>query len=359
MDDIFAIQDDISARIAEQLKVNFFGNKGLAGELKKPTSHMEAYDHYLQGRYWLEKTVAGIPQALEHFRKAVDLDPAFADAWCGLGVVYFQAMVYLFYTSKEGMEKSKYCAEKAIALDPQNGAAHILLGQVHLFYHLDWQKASEQLAQGKQSSCSACMAKFLPLEPWYRGMIFGDFAFSIRHMQQAVEKDPLSVFFLQHLSYFYLLGTRSYAEARATAQRILALDPQESEAWRTQALAYLFENQYEQAEEAARKAYDLAQGQGLTPCTLILCLAMAGKKEEAWKLYTWLQQGFSEARFPAVLHAFVMASLGEMAEALSWLEKALADHNFWLFSLKYSPEWDLMRSEPRFDKILQDLHFPG
>jgi adenylate cyclase len=358
MTDIFAIQDDISNRIAEQLQVNFFGNKCPGGEVKKPTSHMEAYDHYLKGRYWLEKTVEGIPKALEHFKKAVELDPAFADAWCGLGVVYFQAMVYLFYTGREGMEKSRYCAEKAIALDPGNGAAHLLLGQVHVFYEMDWQKAGEELALGKQSACTACMVKFLPLEPWYRGMIYGDFDFSIRHMQKAVEKDPLSIFFLQHLSYFYLLGTRSYSEARQTAHRILELDPQESEAWRTIALSYLFEGLPAQAEEAARKAYDLAQGQGLTPCTLMMCLAAADKKEEAWKLYTWLQAGFTEARFPAILQAYVMASLGEMDEAMAWLEKAVADHDFWLFSMKYSPEWDAMRAQPRFQQILHDFHFP-
>jgi tetratricopeptide (TPR) repeat protein len=202
------------------------------------------------------------------------------------------------------------------------------------------------------------MIKYLPLEPWYRGMVYGDFAFSLRHMQQAIDKDPLSMFFRQHLGYFYLLGTRSYPEARQTMQQILDLDPRESEAWRTIALSYLFEGQYEGAEEAARKAYDCAQGQGLTPCTLIVCLAAAGKKEEAWKLYTWLQADFTEARFPAVLHAYVMASLGESNEALDWLEKAVADHNFWLFTLKYSPEWDLMRPEPRFQKLLQSLHFP-
>jgi adenylate cyclase len=359
MNDIFAIQDDISSQIAEQLKVNFFGNKCAGGEVKKPTGDIEAYDQYLKGRYWLEKTVEGIPRALEHFKQAVELDPSFADAWCALGVAHFQAMVYLFCTSKEGMEKSKYCARKAIALDPRNGAAHILLGQVHLFYDLDWERAGAELATGKKCTCSACMMKFLPLEPWYRGMIYGDFAFSVQYMQSAVEQDPLSIFFLQHLGYFYLLGTRSYREARQTMQRILELDPMESEAWRVIALSYLFEGRYELAEEPARRAYELAQGRGITPCTLIVCLAAAGKQQQARQLYASLPQDPTEARFPAVLHAFVQASLGDPDTAMAWLEKAVTDHNFWLFSLKYSPEWNPMRSDSRFQKILQDLHFPN
>jgi adenylate cyclase len=358
MDDIFAIQDDISAQIAEQLKVNFFGQKCAAEAVKKPTSHMEAYDLYLKGRYWLEKTVEGIPKALACFKQAVELDPAFADAWSGLGVAYFQGLVYMFYTAKEGMEKSKYCAEKAIALDPDNGAAHILLGQVYGYYDLDWEKAGQELATGKECTCSAYMMKFLPLEPWFRGMIYGDFDFSIRYMQQAVEKDPLSIFFLQHLGYFYLLGSRQYPEARQTMQRILDLDARQSEAWRNIALAYLFEGRYELAEAPARKAYTLAQGQGLTSCTLILCLAAAGKKKEARQLYDSLQQTRTEASFPAVLHSYVWAWLGEMDTALNWLEKAVADHNFWLFSLKYSPDWDPMRPEPRFQKILDRIGFP-
>ena len=358
MDDIFAIQDDISFRIAEQLKVNFFGDKVSCGETKKPTSHMEAYDMYLKGRFWLEKTVEGIPKAMEYFKKAVELDPKFADAWCGLGVVYFQSMVYLFLSGKEGMEMSRHCAEKAIALDPRNGAAHLLLGQVHVFYDLDWEAAARELETGNKCACAACMAKFLPLEPWYRGMVYGDFDFSIRHLQAAVEKDPLSIFYLQHLSYLYLLGSRQYRLTRLTAQRILDLDPQESEAWRTIALSYLFEGHYALAEEAARKAYALAQGRGLTPCTLMQCLAGAGKQEEAWQLYGSLQESLPAAAFPAILHAYVLASLREMDQAFAWLEKAFEDHNFWLFSMKYSPEWDLMRHDPRFDRLLQRMHFP-
>jgi adenylate cyclase len=358
MDDIFAIQDDISAQIAEQLKVNFFGNRCPGGEVKKPTSHMDAYDQYLQGRYWLEKTVEGIPKALAHFKNAVELDPAFADAWCGLGVVYFQAMVYLLVSNKEGMEMSKHCAEKTIALDPENGAAHILLAQVYLYYDRDYEKAGAALARGKKSTCSVCMTKFLPFEPWFRGMIYGDFAFSIRYFQAAVEKDPLSLFYLQHLSYMYLFGWRNYFKSRQVVQRILELDPLESEAWRTTALSYLFEGRYDLAEEMARKAYTVAQGQGITPCTLIICLAAAGKKEEARKLYAPLQSDPVGTPFPAILHGYVTAYLGDLDAAFDWLEKAIANHEFWLFTLKYSPEWDLMRPDPRFQQILDRMHFP-
>lgn len=141
-------------------------------------------------------------------------------------------------------------------------------------------------------------------------------------------------------------------------QRILELDPLESEAWRVIALSYLFEGRYELAEEPARRAYELAQGRGITPCTLIVCLAAAGKQQQARQLYASLPQHPTEARFPAVLHAFVQASLGDPDSAMAWLEKAVTDHNFWLFSLKYSPEWNPMRSDSRFQKILQDLHFP-
>ena len=358
MGDIFAIQDDISSQIAEQLKVNFFGPKCANGEVKKPTNHMEAYNEYLKGRYWLENTVEGIPKAMAHFKETVRLDPDFAEAWCSLGVVYFQAMIYMMVSNHEGMEMSKRCAEKALSLDPHISDAHILLAQVYLYYNLDWKKAGAELELSKKHGCSGCMIKFLPFEPWYRGMIYGDFDFSILYLKDNVDKDPLSIFYLQHLSYLYIFGKRDYPEAREVLKRMLKIDPLESEIWRTLALTYFFEGDYDLAFVFAQKAYELAGGKGITSFTLIICLAGAGKKEEAENLYKSFRESMPAKLFPAIQHCLIKLYMGDIDAAFVWLDKAFRNHNFWLFTLKYSPEWDLMRPDPRFQKFLDKLQLP-
>jgi hypothetical protein len=47
-----------------------------------------------------------------------------------------------------------------------------------------------------------------------------------------------------------------------------------------------------------------------------------------------------------------------MEDAFSYLDKAVTEKNYWLFALKYSPEWDLLRSDPHFDIILERMNFP-
>jgi len=64
------------------------------------------------------------------------------------------------------------------------------------------------------------------------------------------------------------------------------------------------------------------------------------------------------SQFPYFLHAKVNIYLKQNDEAFSYLDKAIAGKNYWLFTLKYSPEWDGLRSDPRFDKVLERMNFP-
>lgn len=50
--------------------------------------------------------------------------------------------------------------------------------------------------------------------------------------------------------------------------------------------------------------------------------------------------------------------LGNKDEAFGYLDRAINEKNYWLFTLKYSPEWDLLRSDPRFEKVLERMNYP-
>jgi len=62
--------------------------------------------------------------------------------------------------------------------------------------------------------------------------------------------------------------------------------------------------------------------------------------------------------FPELLHVKANAYLGNMDKAFEYLNQAIKEKNYWLFTLKYSPEWDILRSDPRFDNALDQMKFP-
>jgi hypothetical protein len=87
-------------------------------------------------------------------------------------------------------------------------------------------------------------------------------------------------------------------------------------------------------------------------------LAAAGKKDEAQQLYQLVKQTLSIPEFPEFLHVKANAWLGRIDDAFDYLDKAITERSFWLFTLKVSPEWDPLRADPRFEKVLERLRFP-
>ncbi len=359
IDDIFALQDDISSKIAEHLKIILLKDHETAKE-KRPTNNLEAYDMFLKGEFYYKKYSAeGFEKAIEYFRKAAELDPNYADAWCSLGGAYWETQAWLPLQEKSVIEKARDCVKKAIVIDESNANAHFMLALIYMNRDWDWENAGAEIAIGNKYNRIKNFW-FVPLEtPWYRAMLYGDFNFAIRELQKGVENDPLSIFYLLHLALIYLYGLHDYEKTRIVLNRILELDSHYTEAWRPMCLSWLFERNYVLAEEYARKYYDVLEGRGQGAANLIICLAASGKKDEAQRLYELVNEKLSASQFSSSLHAKTNASLGKFDEAFQYLNKALEERDIWLaMTLKYSPEWDLLRPDPRFKNVLERMNFP-
>jgi adenylate cyclase len=360
MDDIFALQDDICSKIGEYLKLTLLQDYETALE-KRPTNNLQAYEMFLKGDFYHKKYSAeGFEKAIEYFKKALELDPNYADAWWSLGLCHFEnnAIIGTPLQPKEVMKTTKYCAQKAIAIDEFNADAHFLLALIHFNYDYDWKKVGSEIEIGKKYLKTPVPLMFLPFEPWYRVTLYDDFNFAIRQLQKGVENDPLSILNLFHQGLLHLHGLRDYEKTRNIFNRILELDSHYSEAWRYMSLSWLFEGNYKLAEEYARRFYDILEGKGYGAGNLILCLAASGKKEEAQQLYESVKETLPARQFPASLHATINEYLGRFDEAFEYLDKAMEDKEIWLFFIKFSPEWDLLRPDPRFQKVLERMNFP-
>jgi adenylate cyclase len=357
MDDIFSLQDDICSNISEHLKVTLFQDQE-SNAVNRPTKNTEAYELFLKGDFYCKKySEEGYARAIEYFRKAVELDPEYADAWWYLGFVNFEMHGWL-NIQKEKLEIALNCANKAISIDETNAYGHLLLALIHFTYDYDWRKVESEIALGNKYTHTQFPTFSFSLEPWYRAMLYGDFDFAVHRLKKGVEHDPLNFYYQFHLAQIYLYGVRDYKKTISVLKGILELGFPEKKAWRPACLAYLFEEEYEMAEEYARKDYDASGGRGHGAAHLIMCLAASGKNEEAQKLYQLVKKTVSLSEFPYILHAKANIYLNNPDEAFEYLNKAISEKNFWLFALKYSPEWDSLRTDSRFDKVLERMNFP-
>jgi TolB-like protein len=358
MDDIFGLQDDICSKISEHLKVMLLEDQKTEIS-KRSTKNLEAYELYLKGDFYCKKySEEGFERSVEYFKKAIELDPQYADAWWYLGFVNYQKHGWL-YLQKERAETAIYCANKAIEADESNAYAHFLIGLIHFTYDYDWEKVESEISLGNKYQLTSFPPTFsFSLEPWYRAMLFGDFEFAVNRLLKGIENDPLNFYYQFHLAQIYLYGVRDYKKTISIFNNILELGFPKKEAWRPMCLSYLFEEEYALAEDYARSDYDASGGTGYGAAHLIMCLAASGKNEEARQLYQMVKETLSESQFPYFLHSQVNIYLNNHDEAFAYLDRAITEKNYMLFTLKYSPIWDPLRSDPRFETVLERMNFP-
>jgi TolB-like protein len=138
--DIFAVQDEIARAIVAALKLT------LTGARRAPdsrTDDVEAYSRYLKGRFfWHQRTIDGFVSAERELRRAVEIDPDYADAWAALADVYVLQPEYGAAPAAEAIPKARAAIDQALALDPDSARA--LASRGYLRYQFDWDWAGAE-----------------------------------------------------------------------------------------------------------------------------------------------------------------------------------------------------------------------
>src|SRR4051794_24573787 len=219
MKDILAVQSDVARRVVQALQVQLGVDEARAFA-KKATENPEAHRLYLLGRYHFAKfTRAGWTNAIHYFEQALQVDPNYALAYCGLADTYGWAGGQTL-PGREAWAKEKDLAQKALALDPNLAEAHLSMGTA--LYSALGPYASE-----KELDRAAELNPNLPLIYDQYGWTFseiGRFNEAIAAEKKALELDPLSPFLNTDLAFF-LYWSRQYEEATAQIHKNLELDP--------------------------------------------------------------------------------------------------------------------------------------
>jgi len=221
LQDIFALQDEVTQKIVAALEVKL--TAGEQERLGRPlTNNIEAYDYYLRGLdchpYATEEANA---RARQMFAKAVELDPQFAAAYACLGWAYFDQWSLGWSQDLQTLEQAFALAQQAIAADPLLPDGHRLLGIVYL-----WKKHYELAI--------AEVERALALDPNHADayVALGDICNwagrageTIPLVEKAMRLNPqYPIWYLWDLGHAYYLMGR-YEEAIETFKRVLARNP--------------------------------------------------------------------------------------------------------------------------------------
>ncbi|MEM8947656.1 MAG: hypothetical protein AAGD11_20975, partial [Planctomycetota bacterium] len=217
LDDIFAIQDEISLVVAQKLKVTILGE---VGNQRDPAS--EAYGTFLQARYFeAQGSRDGLDQAVSLYKAALGIDPEYARGWSALANCYVTQAIRGFGPWKEIFELGKDAARTALALDPQNALAHATLGTISVSYDRDLPSAAEHLQrawslQPRNLEVIHRVARFLG--------DLGRVSESISLLEYLIAADPINASRHHNLGYAYFI-VEEWDKAITSFRTVLRFSP--------------------------------------------------------------------------------------------------------------------------------------
>jgi TolB-like protein/Tfp pilus assembly protein PilF len=351
--EILEIQQDITARISEKLRLRLSGEdkRQLA---RRETANPEAYQLYLKGRYFTSKfTKDGVDKGLDYFRQAIAADPNYALAYQGLAN-YYSAIDDVFVPSRDAEPKAKAAALKALELDDHLAESHEALAAVLFWYEYDWPGAEKELRRAIELNENLTGAH--AVYGWYLTCL-GQLEKGIGEGRTATALDPLAAEPLQILSQDLYLSRR-YPEAVEQSRKALDLDPKYFLAHLTLALSYVAQGKSRDAITAARSAREDEPLADWPTAVLGMAYAADGQRAEAEKLLSEMNRKASRGWVPSYAFAEIYGGLRDKSQTLDALEKSYEERAWFLTYLNTAPEFDFIRSEPRFQALLRRMNFP-
>ena len=356
MDDIFAIQDEIALAITENLKIILL-EKEKAIITKSPTQNTEAYEFYLKGRFYLNKRF--LLQSLEQFRKAIEIDPDFAKAYAGLADAYIILGFYNFLPAKEAMPKAKQAADAAIQIDNSLCEPYCSLGMYYASYEWNWNEAKLNFLRSIQLN-SRYVQSHVWFGHYYLSWIEGKFEEGLKHLNIAIELEPHNAMsYINKYAVVFTMG--KLEEAFQIAKRGYEMDTDSLIGNRIMGFAYLYKKDYTEATRFLEFASKLSNYAPFNQVDLINLYTSIGSLEKAGKVMEDLKIKLKEGKYvSSCIMSFASGFLGNLDEAIHWLEKAYEEHDAYLCILKYYP-WvpTRLRQDNRFQHIISKMNFPG
>ncbi|HSE25404.1 MAG TPA: tetratricopeptide repeat protein [Pyrinomonadaceae bacterium] len=346
--DLVTLQSEIARDVSSKLKTRL---SGVDEEklVKIYTTNPEAYRLYLQGRfYWNKREEKDVRNAIDCFNRAIALDANYALAYAGLADSYVILSSFSFADPAEAIPKAREFANKALSIDQSLAEPHTALGLTMVQFEYDFAGAEREYKQA-----IALNPNYATAHQWYAELLVcaGRFDESAVEYQHALKLEPLSL----PINWDYgrlLYNWRKFDEALTQYKKTIDLDPGFARVRRTLVELYRLRGDHSSASEEMARYFEV-RGQ-----PQLASLTRETFAKDGWtgflRLVVAVDSPLKERSW-AKAKAYV--ELGDKDKAFAELNSAYASHESSLCWLKVEPQFDSLRSDPRYDELLQKVGF--
>lgn len=361
LQDVFAVQGEISRTITSALESRFTAKIEGAGvasrpNSRQPTENLVAYEKYLRGKHLVENATADseVTSAIALLRDATTMDPRFALAFASLSDAYQSIPA-----TPESTRQARAAAERALELDPQLAEGYAALAGVE---EQDWNWGKAETLYRKSielnpTLAAACGCYGLEL------LILGRAEEGIRELERARMLDPMDAGHSAVLAAAYARTGRT-AEADAEARKALAVDPKNPLAGRVLSWNDVAAGRFDEALKrlTGSDRPDTLDLTRLTPwirAEIGHVYAVSGRRADAQRVLGEMQAQYRETKVGAPLIASIYVGLGDEVTAMQWLERAFQAHEAVLPITTLLPQTQPLRDNPEYQAMLRRMGIRG
>lgn len=346
MKDILSFQGDVARRVVQALGVKL-GLEETQALAMTPTRHPEAHRLYLLGRHHFHQTsIANWAIAEKYFKQAIDLDPGYALAYCGLADTYGW-MGGSMMRGRDAWTLELAAARKAVDLAPQLAEARVSLSLALSGFH-DWEGVEREFQHALKLNPNLAFAYN---QVAFIRAVFGRHDEAIALAHKAAEMEPLSALMDVDVAAHYYWARRD-TTAREQCRRVLELHP--NAAFIHNLLGWIH---YSQGDSTSALAA-FARGKALDPqlyfdSAIAYVQARSGNRAVAEaKLREWEELATTGRYVPPSIRVSLYLGLGDKEKAYEWLDRCYEDLDSWCWYWGFDRQLDPLRGEPRFQALL-------
>jgi eukaryotic-like serine/threonine-protein kinase len=349
LNDVLALEDQVAHAIAMQVRLRISSSAGT----RRSSTNPETYDLYLKGRYSLDQGSGDdLKLAFVYFRQGIAKDPQYAPLYAGMADAYARLPFYTDTRPSEAFPQAKEAAAKALQLDPALAEAHASMAYVLNYYDWDRSGAEQEFKEALEldpndAAVHHAYSRFLAS--------LGRIDEARAEMNRAQELDPLSLGVQSNagmLSYF----ARQYDDAVLQLQKVLQLDPKFPVPYWGIGMCYEQLKKYPDALTQFQKGIELSGRGSNGIASLAHALGLSGQRAEAQKILAELTDRSKTKYVSSYQFAVIYLGLGQYERAIAALEEAYRERSTLLGYLKMDPRFDPVRSDPRFHDLLSRIH---
>lgn len=354
MRDVLKVESEVAGSIARQIEIKLPPST-LARLASDQTTDPEAYQLYLQGRFFLNKrTAEGLERSGDLFQRAIAIDPNYVKAYAGLADSFILLGAFEVKAPAEAIPKGRAAALRAIEIDEGSAEAHASMAFILSRFDWNWPEAEREFQRAIELD-----PNYTTAHHWYALHLIGlgRSNEAIAEIKRAKELDPASPLLTTDSGLVFYFA-RQYGSAKKECEKALALDTKFGLAHRTLGLVEEELGMHQEALREFQEARGVLREDPWMLAEIGRSYARAGNREEASHSMSELRRLAKKRYVSPLALALLGISLDpNNDENFVWLEKAY-DSRINLSGLVVDPAFDGIRQDPRFRTLLRRAGLP-